>query len=199
MKKSRYLQIDKTEKVYSSPRQEGTYLYFTGAGDDMNNGKIGEGPSMYMTNGSASDKVSKEVQFLETVFLKDGYLFWESAKVGDRVSLTVFLPANTPYLSETEQGNAVLVGGVPQYITASQVPDETWTGTHLYFPVDVDLIRFVNKFHLIGSNSHGLCIESNDAAEIDSMLKFRLEIYSPTKNPDLTVSVMMEMYRENTI
>jgi hypothetical protein len=143
MKKSRYLQIDKTEKIYSSPRQEGTYLYFTGAGDDMNNSRIGEGPSMYMTNGSALDKVSKEIQFLETVFIKDGYLFWENAKV--------------------------------------------------------DLIRFVNKFHLIGSNNHGLCIESNDAAEIESMLKFRLEIYSPTKNPDLTVSVMMEMYRENTI
>lgn len=199
MKQAKYLQIDKTEKVYSSPRQEGTYLYFTGTGDNTASGAIGEGSSLFLTNTEAEKTVARSVQFIEEVYLKDGYIFWQNAVVGDRASLLVYLPANTPTPSEEDTGNAVLVDGVPTYITASETPDETWVGTHLYFPVDVDLIRFVNKFHLMGTNVHGLCIESSDAAHIPKELMFRLELYSPTNNPDISVSVMMEMYRENTI
>lgn len=199
MKKSRYLQVDKTEKIYSSPRQEGTLLYFTGAGDDVANNKIGEGPSMYIVNTSGLSTITKHVQFTENVFLKDGYIFWENAAPGDRASLIVYIPAGVPFKSPTEQGNAILVDGTPQYVTASTTPDETWVGTHIYSPIDIDLIRFVNKFHMIGTNVHGLCIESDDAAEVEPELKLRIEVYSPNSNTNLTVSVMLEMYRENTI
>ena len=44
-----------------------------------------------------------------------------------------------------------------------------------------------------------MCIESSDAAEVESELKLRIEVYSPTSNQNLTISAMLEMYRENTI
>ena len=36
-------------------------------------------------------------------------------------------------------------------------------------------------------------------AEIEGDLKFRLSFKSEVSNPDLVVSVLMEMYRQNTV
>lgn len=199
MKQSRYLQVDKTEKIHTSPRQEGTYLYFTGRGDLPNS--VGNGEWFRLTNETGLSYKEIITGFNETVFLKDGYVFWQNATVGDSASLEVILPANTPFLSEFQTGNAGVVdeNGTISYITASQTPDETWVGTHLLFPIDVALFRFVNSFSLLGTNEHGLVLNSQDAAEISSELKFRLSFHSESPNPNLVVSVLMEMYRKNTI
>ena len=195
-KRQRLLQRDKTEKVYSSPRQEDTYLYFTGTGDDISGNRVGEGSSLYLINTDGNKNVVKEAQFLEDIYLKDGYLFWQNAAIGDRVSMEVYLPANVVMVHDEEKGNADADG---EYVTDSETPDETWIGTHIKFPFDYTLIRFVNKFNLIGDNTHGLCIESTDAALIAKELKMKVIVYSPTENAKLVVSVMMEMYRERTI
>ena len=199
MKKSRYLQVDKTEKIHTSPRQEGTFLYFTGRGDTDTS--VGDGKCLRLTNESGLQYKEIITGFNETVFIKDGYVFWQNATVGDSVSLEVILPANTPYISEAQTGNAGVVdeNGTISYITASQTPDETWVGTHLLFPINVALFRFVNSFSLLGTNEHGLVLNSPDAAEIGPELKFRLSFKSDAPNPNLVVSVLMEMYRKNTI
>jgi hypothetical protein len=199
-RRSRYLQVDNTEKIHTSPRQEGTFLYFTGRGDSETEG-IGHGEAFRLTNENGDTYKEIITGFSETVFLKDGYVFWQNATVGDSVSLEVILPANTLYLSETQQGNAGVVdeNGTISYITASQTPDETWVGTHLLFPIDVTLFRFVNNFSLVGTNEHGLLLESPDAAEVEGDLKFRLSFKSEAPNPNLVVSVLMEMYREHTV
>jgi hypothetical protein len=196
---SRYLQVDNTEKIHTSPRQEGTFLYFTGRGDTET--EVGKGEAFILTNTEGSSYKEMITGFNETVFLKDGYVFWQNAKVGDEVSLEIILPANTPYMSDTQTGNAGIIdeNGTISYITASQTPDETWTGTHLLFPMEVTLFRFVNSFSLLGTNEHGLVLESPDVAEVESSLKFKLSFSSTAPNPDLVVSVLMEMYREHTI
>ena len=200
-KKSRYLQVDKTEKFYTTPRQEGTFLYFTGRGDDIATGATGAGQQFLLTNTSVDPVSYKEVigQFNETVFLKDGYIFWQNAVPGDRVSLEIVLPAGVVHPCADQKGNAADVNGEIVNITASATPDETWVGTHFLFPIDMVLFRFVNELSLVGSNEHGLVLESPDAAEIPSYMQFRLSFKSDAPNPDIVVSVMMEMYRTNTI
>ena len=178
-KKQRFLQADKTEKIHSSPRQESTFLYFTGKGDNIESGKIGDGESLFLSNTSGLSEVSTVVSFTENVFLKDGYFFWENAAHGDEVSLEVFLPGNTPFPHPTEAGNSIIINGVPQYITASPTPDSTWTGTHVFSPYDITMFRFVNSFSLIGSNNQGLCLESSDAVEIESELSIRFIMKTP--------------------
>jgi hypothetical protein len=198
-KKSRFLQHDKTEKMFTSPRQEGTYLYITSKGDDIANNIRGKGSSLIIDNtiDKSSTKII-ETQFIDNIFMKDGIIFWENAVLGDTISLELVLPANVPFLSETTTGNAVIIDGVPTYITTSQIPDQTWTGTHIYFPMDVVLFRFVNEFCLIGTNYTGLTLESSDTAEIPKEFKIRLLLNSSTSS-DIKVIVNIETYRYRTI
>ena len=203
-KRNRFLQVDKTEKMFSSPRQEGTFLYFTSTGDNPNPSPgttgIGEGENLYFKNSAGLTSHIVNAQFNETVFIKDAYIFWENAKLGDRLSLSIILPANTPYLKEDGAGNAADDGnGNIVNITASPYPDETWIGSHILFPIEITLMRFINKINLLGTNHHGVVLESPDTAEMDDCLEFRLLIESPSGNTELTVSMMAELYRVNTI
>jgi len=193
----RKINRDGTQKVFSSPSYGGTYLYFTGKGDTED--EVGGGEPLRLTNTDGDTYGEIITGFSEDVYLKDGYIFWQNATVGDSVSLEVILPADTPYISSTETGNADMVDGSVKYITDSKTPDETWKGKYLLFPVDVTLFRFVNHFSLIGTNEHGLLLESTDAAEISKDLKVRLSFTSEAPNINLVVSVLMEMYRKNTI
>ena len=190
-----------TEKMFSTPSQDGTYLYFTSKGDDISSGVIGKGQVMAISNQSGLLSSSVECQFSEDIFLKDGFLFWENAIFGDTVSLEIILPANTPVLSAEDKGNAAEVNGVITYITASQTPDETWTGTHNLFPMDFVVNRFVNSIYLMGANHHGLVLESSETALVSSIMKFRLTYknVNTTVNNDIRITTMLEMYRKNTV
>lgn len=198
-KKSRFLQHDKTEKVFTSPRQEGTFLYITSRGDDVINKIRGKGTPLIIDNSNNPlDKRSIETQFIDNVFMKDGIVFWENASLGDSISLELVLPANTPFPSETNTGNAELIDGNIQYITASQTPDSTWIGSYLLFPIDVTMFRFVNEFSLIGTNHHGLTLESSDTAEIPKEFKIRFTLISPSVSP-IKAIINIETYREKTL
>lgn len=198
-KKSRFLQHDKTEKMFTSPRQEGTFLYFTSCGDDITNNIRGQGTKLLIDNSVARLNTTViETQFIDRVFIKDGIVLWENAQIGDNITLEIVLPSMTPFRSETQQGNASFVNGTCTWITSSQMPDETWVGEYLLFPMDVVVFRFVNKFNIIGTNHVGLVLESSDAAEIEEFLKFRFTLDSPNGS-DIKILINLELYRENTI
>jgi len=201
MRKQRFLQHDGTEKFFTSPRQEGTYLNFTSCGDDLQNNLIGEGQNLSIDNSDGNKNTERiiETSFLDNIFLKDGIVFWQNADFGDTITLDIVLPANTPYLAEDNNGNAEKKSdGSYEIITSSAVPDETWTGSYFLFNVDVTMFRFVNKFQLIGTNTYGLVLESSDTAEIPKELKFRFVLNTPS-NSDVKVLINMEIYRENTV
>lgn len=84
------------------------------------------------------------------------------------------------------------------YITASTSPDSTWIGQYILFPIDVVLFRFINKFAVMGSNTHGLTIESSDTAEIQKELKIRFTLESPSLS-NVKAIINLETYREQTI
>jgi len=195
-----FVQHDGTKKILTTPRQEGTFLYFTGKGDDIANGLVGKGTDMSLINSAGEAVMSVECSFLDDVFLKDGMAFWEGAVFGDTVDMEIVLPANTPMPSEDETGNAGIIDaqGTISYITASPTPDETWTGAYYLFPMDYVAHRFVNSFPMNGTNNVGTVLESSDTAEIENIFKFRITVNSSTSNPALKVFTVLELYRTRT-
>lgn len=195
-----FVQHDGTKKMLTTPRQEGTFLYFTGKGDDLANGIVGKGNRLIIENLNGDTELFMECSFLDNVFLKDGMAFWENAVFGDSVDMEIVLPANLPMPAEGSNGNAGVIDeqGTISYITASQTPDETWVGDFFLFPMDYVVHRFVNEFPLNGSNNIGTILESSDTAEIEKIFKFRITMHSPSGNMALKLYVMLELYRERT-
>ena len=192
-KKQKYSQLDGTEKLFTTPRQEGTYLYYTGYGDDLVNQTIGNGQKLSIDNSIApSTEKSIVFGFTDDLFIKDGVLSWSGAVFGDEVFLEIFLPMNTFFKTPHSTGNFDLVAG--QY-----VENPSWTGEYLYLPVDHVLNRFVNGAPIMGDNHIGLWLESSDIDFISNKLLFRGRIKSPTSNPNLKFQFLMEMYRSKTV
>jgi len=192
---------DGSTKIYSSPSFDGTYLYFTSAGDNLETREVGEGQKLTISNEDEEQVISVECSFLEDVYLKDGFAFWENAIFGDEITLEIVLPANTPMLSEDKAGNADYVDGSIDYITDSKVPDETWVGEYYLFPSDYTINRFVNKINILGTNYKGLILESSDIALISKIFKFRFTYNNDnqTTNKNIKVSIVLELYREHTV
>lgn len=196
-----YVQHDGTKKMLTTPRQEGTFLYFTGKGDDIAGNGIGKGARLIIENTTGETTSFMECAFIDNVFLKDGMAFWENAVFGDSVDMEIILPANQPMPAEAANGNADVVdaNGTISYITAAQVPDASWVGNYYLFPMDYTVHRFVNEFPLNGTNNMGTVLESSDTAEIENIFKFRITMHSPSSNMALKLYVMLELYRERTV
>lgn len=196
-----YVQHDGTKKMLTTPRQEGTFLYFTGKGDDIANNLVGKGSRLIIENLNGDTTAFMECSFIDDVFLKDGMAFWEGAVFGDSVDMEIVLPSGTPMPAEGANGNADVVdgNGTISYITASQSPDVTWTGNYFLFPMDYVVHRFVNEFPLNGNNNIGTILESSDTAEIENIFKFKITIHSPSQNMALKLYIMLELYRERTV
>ena len=201
MKKNNFLQPDGTIKTSSTPRVEGTYLYFTSTGDDITNNIVGGGNLIYIDN-TKNSSISREVEchFLDDIYLKDGTIMWENAILGDTITWEIILPANTPLHTTNNNGNAQMVNGNVTYITSSSTPDETWVGDYYLFPTDYITNRFVNQFMIIGSNTHGYILESSDAMLVPNIYKMRLTYTNKfgIVNSNLLVASNIEMYRDKT-
>jgi len=195
--KHQVLHRDGSPKVYESPSISGEYLYFTSRTDDIDNKIVGKGPKLFLENTNALEEKHIIGQFLEDIQVKDAYVFWEGATWGDSLTVEVVLPANTPYPSD--RGNINIIDGNIVPCTTSQIPDSTWTGTHMYFPIDVSLIRFINEFMLNGSNSVGTVLKSKGVALIKKELQIKMILKSETSNPNLKMGLIVELYRDNTI
>jgi len=192
---------DGTKKIYSTPSFDGTFLYFTSSGDNLETREIGNGQKLAISNEDEEQSKIVECSFLEDVYLKDGFAFWENAIFGDEITLEVVLPANTPMIAQEDNGNADLIDGEVQYITSSEAPDETWVGNYFLFPVDYIVNRFVNKVNILGTNYVGLILESSDIALIPDIFKFRFTYNNSngSTNKNIKVSIVLELYRKHTV
>ena len=84
--KKQFVQLDGTPKTYNTSRQGETYLYITGAGDDLTAQTRGNGPSLKL-NGPGELTIG----FIDDIYLKDGFLFWSNAIEGDTISIEIIL------------------------------------------------------------------------------------------------------------
>ena len=199
MRISTFVQPDGTKTIHNSPRQEGTAMYITGSGDDIENGTIGNGTDMIITNPDGEDYVSVSCQFLDDIYIKDGYIIWQNAVIGDSLSMEIVLPAYAVITSDDMTGNAAYNDdGDLEIITDSEIPDETWIGTHLTFSQDVVFSRFVNDINILGDNTVGLILESSDSALVKKELIYKFILKSKTNNADIVASIAIEAYRERT-
>jgi len=191
-KESKFIQLDGTPKLYVSSRQENSRLYYTSEFDDIANGIKGGGQSFLFRNTDASNQLVIEGKFMDDIYLKDSYLMWEDAVVGDSVSMEIILPANQPMPKTERDGNYDLVDG-------SMIPNVDGTGGYVMYPIDIVVDRFVNKVLMIGTNTTGFIMVSSDTALLSNIFKVRMTVDSPTGNVNLNVVVSLETYRETTV
>lgn len=191
-KQSNFIQLDGTPKLYVSSRQENSRLYYTSRFDDVATNTRGAGAQMMFRNTNADKQMIIEGKFIDDIYLKDGYLMWEDAAVGDNVSMEVVLPANQPMPKAARDGNYDLVDG-------AMVENTTGTGGYIMYPIDIVVDRFVNKLLILGTNTTGFIMTSSDTALLNSIFKVRLTLDSPTGNVNLNVIVSLETYREVTV
>jgi len=187
-----YIQRDGTRKMFTSPKQGDTNLYITSRGDDVENGIRGKGEHLYV-NGVPDGEKLISIQFIDDVYLKDGVILWQNAKLGDSMTLEIILPANTMFPSPTNTGNY----DIDEY--GNVVENNSATGKYMMYPIDITLNRFVNEVMIIGDNTVGYIIESADTALIPKQLKTQLRVNSDTNNPDLVLVVSAELYRKDTV
>lgn len=191
-KKSNFIQLDGTPKMYVSSRQENSRLYYTSEFDDIANDTRGGGESFLFRNTEGTTEMIIEGGFKDDIYLKDGYLMWKDAVVGDSVSMEIILPANQPMPKIERDGNYDLVDGV-------MVPNTENQGGYIMYPIDIIVDRFVNKVLMIGTNTTGFIMTSSDTAILPSIFKVKMSLHSPTGNVNLVVAISLETYREKTV
>jgi len=189
---SKIIQIDGTPKQYSSAKQgTATKVYVTGRSDDLENQIRGKGQK-FVIEGDGTEEMTINFGFIDDLYIKDGYLFWENAVFGDSLSLEIYLPANQPMPTKKKDGNYDLVAG-------NLVSNEAGTGDYMLFPDDVTLVRFVNEFMILGDNHRGFVIETNDTMLLPNILRLRGIVRSKNNNSAVRVVFAIEFYREQSI
>jgi len=184
--KKQFVQLDGTPKTYNTSRQGETYLYITGAGDDLVNGIRGEG-APFRVNGPGELLVG----FIDDIYLKDGVLFWRNATEGDEATVEIILPANTLFPNPKHTGNYDVIDG-------TLVENTDSSGQYMMYDFDIIMNRFINRFEITGTNDYGLTIESSDTAFIPKQLLMKIKLTSISDNPDVVVRFVTEIYREVT-
>lgn len=187
-----YVQRDGTRKMFTSPKQGDTNLYITSRGDNVENGTRGDGETL-VVKGVPDGEKTISIQFIDDVYIKDGVVLWQNAKLGDSISLEIVLPANTMFPSPANTGNY----DIDEY--GNVIENTEGTGRYMMYPVDIVLNRFLNEVMILGDNTIGYIIESADTALIPKQLKTRLKVKSSTSNNDLVLTVSAEVYRNQTV
>ncbi len=83
---------DGQDKVYTTHRPMGMSTYFTGEGDDVVNGKIGNGQRLLWQMKSSDISKSVTIGFSEDVYFKDGYMIVRNAPFGSYLDIEVTHP-----------------------------------------------------------------------------------------------------------
>lgn len=98
----------------------GSLLYYTGAGDDINGNSRGTGQAFNLTNGLLG-QTSTTWQFLDWVYIVGGGFSWTGALLGDWVSLMLTAPSTpvTPNGGGTGNCNLVSTNGLSLIVPAS--------------------------------------------------------------------------------
>lgn len=80
------------QKVRVTTKPTGHYTYFTGEGDDISNSTIGGGSSLNFSMTSTDTSKTVDMQFINNVYIKDGYVITSNAPLGASLDVTVVSP-----------------------------------------------------------------------------------------------------------
>jgi len=99
--------VDKKPVMVNSPATEGTFTWFTGRGDDVDNNTRGGGGQLALDFDGPGEK-TVDLQFLEPFELHDAHASWDPSKWHheDEWSVSVVMPATT-VLTEAPEGKSL--------------------------------------------------------------------------------------------
>lgn len=80
------------QKVRVTTKPINHFTYFTGQGDDLENQSIGGGPRLNFLMASTDTTKSVDLQFINKVYIKDGYIITSNAPLGAALDVTVHNP-----------------------------------------------------------------------------------------------------------
>jgi len=83
---------DGRNKVYVTQKPHGTISYFSGAGDDVTTGKVSGGEHLLFDMDSTDVEKTIDLQFIEDVWIKDGYALVENAPLGSCIDILIVHP-----------------------------------------------------------------------------------------------------------
>ena len=86
---------DGVTKVYPTHRPHGTTTFYTGKGDNLITGEVGGGNLLIFNLQSTDVKKTVDLQFSEAIFIKDGYIMFESAPLGSSIDIELVHPDTT--------------------------------------------------------------------------------------------------------
>lgn len=177
----------------SSDRPMGYYRHFTGAGDDVTSNPkvIGAGPSIHLV-AEAGQTSTLDIHFVDDVYVRDGEVWFLNAGFDSHLGIDVICPANVPFPSPTKTGTLDLTA-------TGFVPNTNGSGAFMTAPVEVKLFRFLNRFHLVGSEGRG-SVQSPEPFLLNYPYFLR---YSIQADADLTAplkaAITMGMFRKKTV
>jgi len=208
---------------------EGYELYWTGYGDDVTNGIIGEGQEIFI-NISDTDTTDQSVEFefiAQDTFLYGGHAVWSGTQIKDSFSLlviakeNVFVTTGDQDLTIGNDGRAIYVGTGNGTHSFSDTPviTENKTGTG-YWNCDFEtglqpatngdgfydilnyektVARIINKVHTIGADGT-FDITAENSWNILHGYKFRLVAHVDSNNPHAwQCGLSLSMFRRSTI
>ncbi|RLI54443.1 MAG: hypothetical protein DRP09_13040 [Candidatus Thorarchaeota archaeon] len=156
---------------------------FTGVGDSDSN--IGDGKSLTWDFSNDDDLVTDgvpegykrkriEFKFLDSVWIKDGTVFFFNAKKGSYADIYIVCPAGYYYYDNN---------GVPHLATE-----------------DTPIAHYVSRYPIQGDCPMGDELNSETcSSEIPNYYKFWLEITVPDSDTASNGAVVLEMYRRRTL
>ena len=177
--------------ITMSDRPKNTYRYVTSCGDDMSLQKIGDGPRAHLD--IAPDSTGQvDLQFIEDIYIKDGYCTYSSTSDNSWLDVYVVCPAGVPFPAPSNNGNF-------DYTNGSWVPNGSGTGAYFILGTETKLYRFVNKMPL-PSYSNLAEVEAAEPSLMPSPYILRFVAYNGSDaTENMHCHIHIGCYRKNTI
>lgn len=177
----------------ASDRPKDHYRCYTGRSDDLVLKQIGQGEDFTICLPPGENYGKTDAKFLDDVYIKDGEVLYENAVFDTYLSCFVICPPNIPFPSPTQTGTLDLVNG--QFIV-----NQTGTGSYMTAPVEVNLFRFINHLHILGSNKTAVTSVEPFQVYAPYFLRFSITVPSTIERTlPVNVAINMGMYRKKTI
>lgn len=175
----------------SSDRPKDYYRCFSGKSDDIVGNHIGTGTELRLVvNPGATASV--DCKFVDTVYIRDGFVSYLDAGFDSHLTVDVICPANTPFPSPTHTGTLDLVG-------TQWVANTTATGAYMTAPVEVTLFRFINTMPLVGGEGK-VDMQSPEPFTLNYPYFLRFILTSDTNNSTpVRAAVCVGMFRKKTL
>ncbi len=165
-----------------SDRPQDTIRFFTSCADNMTTQKIGEGDKLDF-DVAAGQTVSKDLQFIEDIYIKDGFVNYKSYSNVSWLSVSIVCPAGLPFPAPALNGNYDFTGG-------QWVANETNTGRYFILGVETYLFRFANRLPMNTFTNREQII-APEPQRIPSPYQLRITVFN---GADATANLLASFY-----